>query len=160
MTKRIAFLVALSGAFATGTLGTSAAAQQRRPLDVRTFLALEKPAEPALSPDGRWVVYTVVTTDANANRRRQDLWLQPFDSAAGRKISVDSIGGRSAKWSPDGRQIAYVNSRGGTPQIWLYDIATRRHTKLTSLSAGADGVLWSPTGRMLASLPKQRRPRW
>jgi len=146
--KRLILFVLFAALTAAAT--TPAAAQQRLPLDVRTFLSLDRPTEPAISPDGRWVVYTVVTTDVNANRRRQDLWLQPFDSAAGRKISVDSIGGRSAKWSPDGRQIAYVNSRGGTPQLWVYDVATRRHRPVTSLSTGADGVLWSPSGRMLA----------
>ena len=134
----------------TAMAASPAPAQQRSPLDVRTFLALDRPAEPAISPDGRWVVYTVITTDVNANRRRQDLWLQSVDSAAGRRISVDSLGGRSAKWSPDGRQIAYINSRGGTPQVWIYDVATRRHRQVTTLSTGADGVIWSPRGTMLA----------
>ena len=143
--KRVALLALL-----TAALAAPAAAQQRAALDVRTFLSLDRPTEPAISPDGRWVAYTVITTDVSANRRRQDLWLQPVDSAAGRRISVDSLGGRSAKWSPDGRQIAYVNSRGGTPQIWIYDVATRRHRRVTSLSTGADGVIWSPRGTMLA----------
>ncbi len=144
--KRAVLLAALAAAVTVAP----AAAQQRRPLDVRTFLGLDKPAEPAISPDGRWVAYTVVTTDVAGNRRRQDLWLQPFDSAAGRRISVDSLGGRSAQWSPDGRRIAYINSRGGTPQVWIYDVAARRHRQLTTLSTGADGVIWSPSGRMLA----------
>ena len=33
----------------------AAAAQQRRPITVQDFLRLERPAEPAISPDGRWV---------------------------------------------------------------------------------------------------------
>jgi dipeptidyl aminopeptidase/acylaminoacyl peptidase len=143
---RLAILAAGLAGAATAPL----AAQQRRPLDVRTFLSFDKPSEPALSPDGRWVAYTVTTTDVDANKRRQDLVLQGVDSAAGRKISTDSLGGRSAKWSPDGRQIAYINARGGTPQIWIYDVATRRARQVTTLSTGADGVLWSPAGRMLA----------
>ena len=145
--KRAVLLAVLAAAVAATS---PAGAQQRRPLDVRTFLSLEKPAEPALSPDGRWVAYTVITTDVGANRRRQDLLLQSVDSATGRKISVDSLGGRSAKWSPDGRQIAYITARGGTPQIWIYDVGTRRSRPVTTLSTGADGVIWSPTGRLLA----------
>jgi dipeptidyl aminopeptidase/acylaminoacyl peptidase len=143
---RLAILAAGLAGVATAPL----AAQQRRPLDVRTFLSFDKPSEPAISPDGRWVAYTVSTTDVDANRRRLDLFLQSVDSVAGRKISVDSLGGRSAKWSPDGRQIAYISARGGTSQIWVYDVATRRQRQVTSLSTGADGVIWSPTGRMLA----------
>src|SRR5512142_1859843 len=101
--KRAVLLAALAAVAAAPAAAQQPAAQQRRPLDVRTFLGLDKPAEPAISPDGRWVAYTVITTDVAANRRRQDLWLQPFDSTAGRRISVDSLGGRSAQWSPDGR---------------------------------------------------------
>jgi len=144
--KRAAFLAILAAA----ALAAPAAAQQRRPLDVRTFLSLDRPAEPAISPDGRWVAYTVITTDVDGNRRRQDLWLQGVDSAAGRRISTDSLGGRSAKWSPDGRQIAFVNSRGGMPQVWVYDLATRRARQVTTLSTGADGPIWSPSGRQIA----------
>ena len=140
----------LVAAVAALAVATPTAAQQRRPLDVRTFLSLERPGEPAVSPDGRWVAYTVTTTDVDANRRRQDLWLQSVDSAAGRRISSDSLGGRGARWSPDGRQIAYLSSRGGTPQIWIYDVAARRGRQVTTLSTGADGLLWSPSGRMLA----------
>ena len=140
----------LAIAVMAAALAAPAAAQQRRPLDVRAFLSLERPTEPAISPDGRWVVYTVVTTDVDANRRRQDLWLQSVDSAAGRRMSGDSLGGRSARWSPDGRQLAYVTSRGGAPQIWIYDVAARSHRQLTSLSTGADGPVWSPSGRLIA----------
>jgi dipeptidyl aminopeptidase/acylaminoacyl peptidase len=135
---------------AAASVAAPAAAQQRRPLDVRTFLSLAKPAEPAVSPDGRWVAYTVTTTDVAANRRRQDLWVQPFASGPAQKVSMDSLGGRSAQWSPDGRLLAYINSRGGTPQVWVYDLTTRRHRRLTALSTGADGVVWSPSGRQLA----------
>ncbi|MGD0484111.1 MAG: hypothetical protein ABSB58_05570, partial [Gemmatimonadales bacterium] len=143
--KRAVLLSALAAAIAAAPV----AAQQRRPLDVRTFLSFDKPSEPAISPDGRWVAYTVTTTDVDANRRRQDLFLQGADSAAARKISVDSLGGHSARWSPDGRQLAYISARG-TPQVWVYDVATRRNRQVTTLSTGADGVIWSPTGRMLA----------
>ncbi len=126
-------------------------AQERRALTVNEFLALERPGEPALSPDGRHVVYSVTTTDVAANRRRTDLWLRAADgSGEARRLSTDSLGGRSARWSPDGRSIAFINSRGGTPQIRIHDVATGRERQVTTLSTGADGLLWSPDGRQLA----------
>jgi len=145
----VAALAALAAPLAAQQPAPTPGAPGGRPLDVRTFLAFDKPSEPAISPDGRWVAYTVTSTDVGANRRRQDLFLQSVDSAAGRKISVDSLGGRSAKWSPDGRLLAYISARG-TPQVWIYDPAIRRRRQVTTLSTGADGVIWSPTGRMLA----------
>ena len=128
-----------------------AAAQQRRALSVNDFITLDRPGEPSISPDARWVVYTVTTTDLSANRRRSDLWLSARDgSGQPTRISTDSLGGRSAKFSPDGRSIAYISSRGGTPQVWIYDVAARTRRQVTTLSTGADGVLWAPSGTMLA----------
>jgi dipeptidyl aminopeptidase/acylaminoacyl peptidase len=126
-------------------------AQTRRALTVDEFLTLERPSEPAISPDGRWVAYTVTTTDLAANRRRTDLWLLDANGTGQpRRISTDSLGGRGARWSPDGRRLAYTTSRGGTPQIWIWDVASGQHRQLTRLSAGADGAIWSPSGGLIA----------
>jgi dipeptidyl aminopeptidase/acylaminoacyl peptidase len=131
-------------------LASPAAAQQAHPLTVPEFITLERPGEPALSPDGRYAVYTVTTTDLQANRRKSDLWLQSAEGGPAQRISADSLGGRGARWSPDGRTIAFINARGGTPQVWLYDVPSRQRRQVTTLRAGADGVLWSPSGRQLA----------
>ena len=134
-----------------GVLAVPAAAQQRRALTVEDFITLDRPAEPAISPDGRWVVYNVTTTSLEANRRRTDVWLRAADgSGQPRTITTDSLGGRSARFSPDGARIAYISSRGGTPQVWIFEIASGQRRQVTRLSTGADGVIWSPGGRMLA----------
>ena len=126
------------------------AAQQPRALSIQDFIGLDRPAEPALSPDARWVAYNVTTTDLAANKRQTDLWLAPRDgSAAPRRVSTDSLGGRSADWSPDGTKLAFVSARGGTPQIWVWEVATNRFTQVTRLSTGADGPKWSPDGRSI-----------
>ena len=125
-------------------------AQERHPMTVREFLSLDRPGEPALSPDGRWVAYNVTATDLTAFRRRTDLWLVPAAGGEARRISTDSLGGRSARWSPDSRSIAYVTTRGGTPQAWIVEPESGARRQLTSLSTGADGPVWAPSGQAIA----------
>ena len=127
-----------------------APAQQRHAMTVRDFLSIARPAEPAVSPDGRWVAYTVTTADPATSRKRTDLWLVSAAGGAARRVSTDSLGGRSARWSPDGAALAYVTTRGGTPEVWVYEPATDARRQLTSLSTGADGPVWAPAGGMVA----------
>jgi dipeptidyl aminopeptidase/acylaminoacyl peptidase len=139
-----------------GMLGVAAAVlppdlhAQGRPITIEEFLTLDRVSEPQISPDGRWVAYTVTTTDLQANARTSDLWLVSTEGGAPRQLSDRRRGGRSARWSPDGSQIAYITARGGTPQVWVYRVSSQRSRPLTSLSTGADGVIWSPTGTHLA----------
>ena len=149
MIRRIAVPLLAAVALAAGA--RSAAAQARHPLTVNEFVGLDRAAEPALSPDGRWVAYDVTTTDTATWRRRTDLWLV---SAAGtgepRRLSGDSLGGRGARWSADSRQLAFVTTRGGTPQVWIVTAQSGERRQLTTLSTGADGPVWSPLGDRIA----------
>jgi len=148
MMRRLVFVAAALAA-ASAALAPLRA-QERHPMTVREFVSLERPGEPAISPDGRWVAYNVTTTDLATSRRRTDLWLVAAAGGEARRISSDSLGGRSAHWSPDGKAIAYVTTRGGTSEVWILEPATGDRRQVTSLSTGADGPVWSPLGDMIA----------
>jgi dipeptidyl aminopeptidase/acylaminoacyl peptidase len=127
-----------------------AGAQQRHAMSIRDFLSVVRPGEPAISPDGRWVAYNVTTPDLAAHRKRTDLFLVSAAGGEPRRISTGALGGRSARWSPDGTALAYVTTRGGTPQVWIFEPAKSARRQLTRLSTGADGPVWAPSGGMLA----------
>jgi len=145
MTRRFALAL-----LALALLTPAARAQQRHAMTVRDFLSVVRPGEPAISPDGRWVAYDVTTPDLAAYRKRTDLWLVSATGGAAQRISTDSLGGRGARWSPDAQALAFVTTRGGTPQVWIYELATGARRQLTSLSTGADGPVWAPAGQTIA----------
>ena len=43
-------------------------------------------------------------------------------------------------WSPDGKTIAYVSNRAGSPDLYLYDLASRTHFQITTMVGGVMGI--------------------
>jgi dipeptidyl aminopeptidase/acylaminoacyl peptidase len=136
-------------------LGIATVAQAAgRPITANDLLSMERLSEPQLSPDGTRAVYTVAVPDLQANRLARNVWLVSLKTGDARKITAT---GRDAgaKWSPDGRRLAFISQRDGTSQLYLLDadIATATQaepTRLTKLSGGADNIVWSPDGQTIA----------
>src|SRR6266404_6078711 len=113
------------------------------------LIAMHRVAEAELSPDGKWAVYTVATPDLEANRNATNLWMTAV--AGGDAIQLTRSGkDSSAKWSPDGRTIAFLSSRSGDSQVYLLAMDGGEAHPLTKLSTGADLLKWSPDGKTIA----------
>ena len=69
---------------AAGLLAADLSAQGRvqRPMTFEDFAAVRNVSDPQVSPDGRWVLYSVRTTDVGANRRTSVTKLQPAAGGA------------------------------------------------------------------------------
>src|SRR5215469_16285484 len=58
---------------------------------------------PSFSPDGKWLAY------ANNETGRQETYIQPFPSGAGR-WQVSTAGGVWPKWRKDGKELFFFNN--------------------------------------------------
>jgi dipeptidyl aminopeptidase/acylaminoacyl peptidase len=143
------------GAFvALSSLGVIAThAQSRRAINVHDLLSLQRISDPRISPDGSLVTYTVSTPDREANRLARNLWIVPTAGGEPRQVTTSGKDG-GARWSPDGKRLAFVSTRGGTQQIYLIALVGGEASPLTSLSGGADNIVWSPDGASLAFTSK------
>ena len=105
----------------------------------------------AISPDGRYLLYTVsYDADRGGTRRRGtgDLWIVPLDGSAPARPWFESPAREfSAALSPDGRWAAYVSDETGRSEVYVRsfpggrreteDFAGRRDR--ASLDAGREG---------------------
>jgi dipeptidyl aminopeptidase/acylaminoacyl peptidase len=113
------------------------------------LIAMNRISEAELSPDGKWVAYTVATPDMEANRNATNLWMAP--AAGGDAIQLTRTGKDSSpKWSPDGKTIAFLSARSGDSQVYLLSMEGGEAHAITRLSTGADIVKWSPDGKTIA----------
>src|ERR1700691_1467183 len=70
-----ALCAAGAGAPAGAAASRAGAADAAQPFSVQGFVRLERISEPAVSPDGKRIAYTLRTTDMQANTGRTAIWL-------------------------------------------------------------------------------------
>ncbi len=148
MTNSSRALLGAAIAFTCLSLATPTA-QSRRVINVHDLLSLHRISDPRISPDGVLVAYTVSTPDREANRLARNIWVVPTKGGDPRQLTTSGKDG-GARWSPDGKRLAFVSTRGGESQIYLIALVGGEATPLTSLSGGAEQIVWSPDGNSIA----------
>lgn len=113
---------------------------------------LVTPGDPQVSPDGASIVYTLHTADADTQRSSSRVWLCAIDGSAARALTPARERAGGARWSPDGRQIAYTQSAPPHGSgIFLLAAAHEDPPREATRHRGDIGDLaWSPDGRRLA----------
>jgi dipeptidyl aminopeptidase/acylaminoacyl peptidase len=125
----------------------------KRPFTFEDMMALERIGGPAISSDGKWVLFAAVDVDLQANKRTTHLWVVPVAGGDSRQLTFDPAGESGGHWSPDGKKFLFISSRGGSSQVWVADfdstsgIVMGEPRKITNISTEADGAIWSPDGK-------------
>ena len=138
----VLFLVALT-----------AAAADKQPLTHETMWQMKRVGAPAISPDGKWVVFSVTEPAYDEKEQINDLWIAPADgSAKPRKLTGTKAGESDVAWSPDSRRIAFSAKRDGdeVAQIYVLDvIGGGEAQRVTNLSTALKRPRFSPDGKSL-----------
>ncbi len=129
---------------------TAAQAQPKRAMTVDDLLAVKSVSDPQLSPDGAHVVYVVSEVDKDANKSNSSLWLVPTAGGEPKRITTTPGTNNHPRWSPDGKTIVFVSSRGGSSQLWLLGLDGGEPRALTQLPIDVGGPVWSPQGDKIA----------
>jgi dipeptidyl aminopeptidase/acylaminoacyl peptidase len=148
-------------------LALPAFAQAKHPFTFEDMMKLKRVGDPQVSPDGKWVIFSVVDVSLEANTKTPHIWIVPLSSGAADAKPALSAGEGSAaaeriliadqdadrpRWAPDGKRFAFISAKDGGSQVWIaqFDNAAGAVTgvrKLTSVATEAGGELWSPDGK-------------
>ena len=102
----------------------------------------------SLSPDGKRVAVTA----------RGEVFNVPVEKGVTRNITRTSgANERGAKWSPDGKWIAYISDRTGETEVWLQG----EDGEPQQLTKGSDTyirqIIWSPDSKTLLYTDRKNR---
>ena len=129
-------------------------AQPKRPMTFEDMMQMKRLGETAVSPDGKWLAYSVTTVNLAQNTKTPELWLQTIAGGEPMKLAVGQPGDGDPQFAPDSKRILFLSGHEGGQQVWVADFdaatgATSNAKKLTAIATGADNAKWSPDGKSI-----------
>ncbi len=116
---------------------------------------LRVPGAPAILPDGRSAVVSVVTPDPTVDQYVGQLWTVPLDGSGQPRRLTRGHRDTTPQVSPDGRWVAFVrNPEHGPGQVHVVEATGGEPRQLTDAPLGAASPVFSPDGTRIAYLAR------
>ncbi len=126
----------------------------QRPLRGMTFmdvLEIRTVGDPAFSPDGRWLLYTVTTLNWKEGKRVRDLFLVSTSGGPSRQMTFTANKDEySPAWSRDGTFFAFLSDREGSTQLYVMRPDGGEARRVTDQKEGVERFAFSRDGRWIA----------
>jgi len=103
---------------ATGALHAQSATP--RAMTLRDWYRVTTVSQPAVSPSGKHVAFTVTTVREAENKRHQEVWVATTDGGAPQRWTSPGYESSAPRWSPDGNYLLFNSTRPqGTGNTWV-----------------------------------------
>src|ERR1700723_1648557 len=131
-----------------------ASAAGLRALGGGDYFRIKEVGDPQLSPDGKWVAYTVKTANLKEDKNRRRIWMVPTGGGSAIALTDENQSSSHPRWSPDGKYIAFISAREqgggdddeekGKKQLWILNREGGEAQQLTDTIQDVDNFAWSP----------------
>ncbi len=131
-----------------------------RPLAIDDYFRLGDVDDPRISPDGRWVAYTVTVRDLEEDEERTRIWMAPAAGGDARPMTAEDCSSKRPRWSPDGNYLGFLSARDeGKTQVWTLFRQGGEAVQRTDTAQGVQAFEWSPDGRRMVLVIQDPTPR-
>ncbi|MGZ7042409.1 MAG: DPP IV N-terminal domain-containing protein, partial [Thermoanaerobaculia bacterium] len=132
-----------------------------RVLTVDDFASIRDVGDPQLSPDGAWVLYSVKQPDLSDDKNHTHIWMSSWDGRETVQLTFSKQSESTPRWSPNGKYISFVSSRGDDDeidQLWIMNRQGGEAEKITSFEGSVNDYDWAPDSKRIAIVASDRDP--
>lgn len=130
-----------------------------RSIAIDDYFKLKRVGNPQMSPDGKWVAFTVSSTDLEKNESKTRIWKISVASGETIPMTAEEYSSSYPKWSPDGKYFSFLSARNkGKTQVWALNTLGGEAIKLTEIKQGVEDYVWSPNGKRILLTIKDPGP--
>ena len=137
-----------------GTVGVSSL-PAKVPFTFDAMMRLARIDDPQVSPDGKFVAFTVQMADLPNNTKPTNIYIVPVAGGSPQRIASDGTSNARPRWTPDSKRIFFTSDRPNTSevvnstQVWSMNADGSDPRPVTNVPTGADGVSVSPDGNLI-----------
>lgn len=155
----VSLMVLLGALFLVSQVFSAQNQDKPRPLTIDDLFKIKRVGSPEISPEGKWVAYTVTSTDHKEEKSETRIWMAPATGGKSLPMTGKGSSAGSPQWSPDGRYLSFLASRNeGKSQVWAMDRRGGEAQQLTDIPQGVSGYKWSPDGKRLLLVLRDPKP--
>lgn len=131
-----------------------AAEAAARPFTIDDALAIRAVTDPRISPDGKWVAYTVEKNDLDKDEQTSRIYMTSIDGAETIAMTGETYSASDPRWSPDGKYLSFIAARddldeNAASQVYTLDLRGGEAEAYTKAPQGVDEHEWAPAGGKL-----------
>lgn len=132
----------------------------KKSLTIDDILKLKSVREVEISPDGKWVAYTVSENDMKKDKSLKRVYMIPFSGGEAIAISGKEYSASQPRWSSDNRYLSFLASKGEDEktQVWTSNRLGGDAEVLSKIPQGVDAHEWSPVENKLMLILTDPKP--
>ncbi len=129
-------------------------------ITIEKILALKSVSDVQISPDGKWVAYTVSENDLKKDKRLKRVYIIPITGGEAIAITGKEYSASQPRWSADNKYLSFLASKGENEktQVWLSNRLGGDSEVLTKIPQGVNEHEWSPTENKLLLVLTDPKP--
>lgn len=114
------------------------------------MLSLNRLSDANISPDGEWILYTLSTPNIENASMETNIYAIKKDGSETIKVTKSRAKDYHPRWIEDGKKIAFLSTRMGSPQIFTKVFPDGVSEGLTTVVKGIGDFKYSPDGSLIA----------